>query len=64
MMTRPVLVTIFRWEKHVFGDEICSRHHFSVRNALFWRRDLFSSPFLSEKRLFLATRSVLVTIFE
>ncbi|WP_363550511.1 hypothetical protein [Caldifermentibacillus hisashii] len=33
-----------------------------MRNALFWRRDLFSSPFLSEKRMFLATRLILVTI--
>ncbi|WP_363550520.1 hypothetical protein [Caldifermentibacillus hisashii] len=34
-----------------------------MRNACFWRRDLFSSPFLSEKRLFLTTSPVLVTIF-
>ncbi|WP_152641349.1 MULTISPECIES: hypothetical protein [Bacillaceae] len=52
MATRSVLVTILRCEMLVFGDEICSRHHFSVRNALFWRRASFSSPFLSEKRFF------------
>ncbi|WP_152641915.1 hypothetical protein [Caldibacillus thermoamylovorans] len=58
------LVTILRRESFYFVDEICSRHHFSVRNALFWRRAPFSSPFLSEKRLFLATSLVFVTIFE
>ncbi|MCB7069723.1 hypothetical protein LIZ76_07035 [Caldibacillus sp. 210928-DFI.2.22] len=45
MATRLNLVTVFRWEKHVFGDETHSRHHFSVRYDHFWRRDLFSSPF-------------------
>ncbi|WP_346200483.1 hypothetical protein NSQ96_02485 [Caldifermentibacillus hisashii] len=63
MATRSVLVTILRRESFYFVDEICSRHHFSVRNALFWRRDLFSSPFLSEKRMFLATRHVFVATF-
>ncbi|MEK0285787.1 hypothetical protein [Caldifermentibacillus hisashii] len=47
----------------VFDDEPRSRHHFSVRNALFWRRDSISSPFFGENRYFLATSPVLVTIF-
>jgi hypothetical protein len=64
LAARSVLVTILRRESFYFVDEICSRHHFSVRNALFCRRAPFSSPFLSEKRLFLATRLVFVTIFE
>ncbi|WP_152032373.1 hypothetical protein [Caldibacillus thermoamylovorans] len=45
-----------------FGDETESRHHFGVKNALFWRRDRISSPFLGEKLNFLAARPVLVTI--
>ncbi|MCM3054925.1 hypothetical protein NSQ96_02490 [Caldifermentibacillus hisashii] len=63
MATRLILVTILKRESFYFGDEICSRHHFSVRNACFWRRDLFSSPFLSEKRLFLAMSLVFVATF-
>ncbi|MEN0647982.1 hypothetical protein NSQ82_02820 [Caldifermentibacillus hisashii] len=63
MTTSPVLVTIFRWEKHVFGDETRFRRHFWLKKACFWRRDLFSSPFFGGKSMFLATRSVLVTIF-
>ncbi|MCB5934902.1 hypothetical protein LJB62_08120 [Bacillus sp. DFI.2.34] len=47
----------------VFDDEPRSRHHFSVRNACFWRRAPFSSPFLGEKCLFLTTSPVLVTVF-
>ncbi|MEN0660449.1 hypothetical protein NST11_13860 [Caldifermentibacillus hisashii] len=46
----------------VFDDEPRSRHHFSVRNALFWRRDSISSPFFGENRLILTTRANLVTI--
>ncbi|MBU5343186.1 hypothetical protein [Caldifermentibacillus hisashii] len=64
MTTRLILVTVFRWEKHVFGGEICSRHHFEARKLLFCRRDLFSSPFFGEKRSFLSTSPILVTIFE
>ncbi|MDL0421020.1 hypothetical protein QPM05_13000 [Caldibacillus thermoamylovorans] len=43
--TRPVLVTVFGRKPFIFGDETCSRHRFEAKNALFWRRDLFSSPF-------------------
>ncbi|MCM3054476.1 hypothetical protein [Caldibacillus thermoamylovorans] len=45
-----------------FVDETYSRHHFAVKNARFWRRDPFSSPFSSEKRPILATRVNLVTV--
>ncbi|MEL3957493.1 hypothetical protein NST17_09835 [Caldifermentibacillus hisashii] len=44
MTTRPILVTTLRRNTHFFDDETHSRHHFEVRNAIFWRRDLFSSP--------------------
>ncbi|MEK0288934.1 hypothetical protein P5F77_00180 [Caldifermentibacillus hisashii] len=44
MATRPVLVTILGWKKLNFGGEPRSRRHFGVKNALFWRRALFSSP--------------------
>ncbi|MCB5934905.1 hypothetical protein LJB62_08135 [Bacillus sp. DFI.2.34] len=47
----------------VFDDEPRSRHRFWVRNACFWRRAPFSSPFFGEKRLFLATSPVLVANF-
>jgi hypothetical protein len=46
-----------------FGDETESRHHFGVKNALFWRRDRISSLFLGEKLNFLATSLNLVTFF-
>ncbi|MCM3055404.1 hypothetical protein [Caldibacillus thermoamylovorans] len=45
MATRPLLVTILNRKLLLFGDETYSRRHFEARNALFWRRDLFSSPF-------------------
>ncbi|MBU5341025.1 MULTISPECIES: hypothetical protein [Bacillaceae] len=45
-----------------FGDELRSRHHFAMRNAQFWRRAPFSSPFCDEKSSFLATRPILVVI--
>ncbi|WP_346208279.1 hypothetical protein NSS91_05080 [Caldifermentibacillus hisashii] len=45
-----------------FGDELRSRRRFSVRNAQFWRRAPFSSPFCDEKSSFLATRPILVVI--
>ncbi|WP_346207025.1 hypothetical protein NSS89_04470 [Caldifermentibacillus hisashii] len=45
MATRPVLVTILRRKMLVFGDETHSRHRFEVKNAQFWRRGPFSSPF-------------------
>ncbi|MED3643915.1 hypothetical protein P5F75_11020 [Caldifermentibacillus hisashii] len=63
MTTRANLVTILRWKSLIFDDEPRSRHHFSVRNALFWRRALFSLPFFGEKRSFLTTRLILVTVF-
>ncbi|WP_346200089.1 hypothetical protein NSQ96_15845 [Caldifermentibacillus hisashii] len=45
MATRPVLVVILSRETPFFGDEIHSRHLFEAENALFWRRDPFSSSF-------------------
>ncbi|WP_160289680.1 hypothetical protein [Caldibacillus thermoamylovorans] len=45
MTTRPILVTILGRKTPIFDDETCSRHHFGARNTIFWRRDLFSSPF-------------------
>ncbi|MCB5934904.1 hypothetical protein LJB62_08130 [Bacillus sp. DFI.2.34] len=33
-----------------------------MRNACFWRRAPFSSPFFGENRYFLATSPILVTI--
>ncbi|MEN0664852.1 hypothetical protein [Caldifermentibacillus hisashii] len=45
MTTNPILVAILGRETLNFGDEICSRHQFGVRNGQFWRRDWFSSPF-------------------
>ncbi|MEC5271647.1 hypothetical protein NSQ14_13735 [Caldifermentibacillus hisashii] len=44
----------------IFGEEPESRHHFPVKNALFWRRDLFSSSYLGENLDFLATSLDLV----
>ncbi|MCM3056137.1 hypothetical protein [Caldibacillus thermoamylovorans] len=63
MATRPVLVTVLRRKMHYFGDETHSRHRFEAKNALFWRRASFSSPFLVENLSILATRLVLVTVF-
>ncbi|WP_152032326.1 hypothetical protein [Caldibacillus thermoamylovorans] len=62
LATKPFLVTILSRETRFFGDETLSRRHFEPGNSLFWRRDLFSSPFLCEKVVFLATRSFLVVI--
>ncbi|MEN0658800.1 hypothetical protein NST11_05245 [Caldifermentibacillus hisashii] len=45
MATRIKLVTILRRKMLVFGDEVRSRHHFEAKNARFWRRGPFSSPF-------------------
>ncbi|WP_346200922.1 hypothetical protein NSQ96_09445 [Caldifermentibacillus hisashii] len=45
MMTGPILVTILRRKTPFFGDETNSRQHFEAKNALFWRRDPFSSSF-------------------
>ncbi|MCB5936221.1 hypothetical protein LJB62_15080 [Bacillus sp. DFI.2.34] len=63
MTTRLVLVAVLGRKKLNFGDETQSRHHFWLRNACFWRRDPFSSPFWVEKSLILATKPVLVTVF-
>jgi hypothetical protein len=62
LATRINLVTFFGRKTSYFGDETYSRHHFPVKNALFWRRDPFSSPFWSKKCPILATRINLVTI--
>ncbi|MBU5340966.1 hypothetical protein [Caldifermentibacillus hisashii] len=62
MTTRLVLVAVFRRKTLYFGDEHRSRHRFEVKNALFWRRASFSSPFWGEKHYFLTTRPILVTI--
>ncbi|MEK0290098.1 hypothetical protein P5F77_06380 [Caldifermentibacillus hisashii] len=62
MATRPLLVTILRREMLFFDDETPSRHHFGAINALFWRRNLFSSSFWGEKCSILATRPFLVAI--
>ncbi|MCB5936385.1 hypothetical protein LJB62_16005 [Bacillus sp. DFI.2.34] len=60
MATRPVLVTVFGRKPLNFGDEACSRHHFEVKNARFWRRGPFSSPFLVENLSILATSLKLI----
>ncbi|MEC5273041.1 hypothetical protein [Caldifermentibacillus hisashii] len=36
MTTKPVLVTILRWKKLIFGDETRSRHHFGLEKAQFF----------------------------
>ncbi|MCB7077515.1 hypothetical protein LI012_11895 [Caldibacillus thermoamylovorans] len=63
MATKPFLVITFARETPFFGDEAPSRHHFCPGNAIFWRRDLFSSSFLHGKPHFLATRPLLVITF-
>ncbi|WP_161522416.1 hypothetical protein [Caldibacillus thermoamylovorans] len=45
MATRPFLVATLSREMLIFDDETYSRHLFETENALFRRRDLFSSPF-------------------
>ncbi|MEK0291213.1 hypothetical protein P5F77_12155 [Caldifermentibacillus hisashii] len=62
MATRLFLVVILSRETPFFGDEPCSRRRFGVKKSCFWRRDLFSSSFLGEKVMFLATKPFLVTI--
>jgi hypothetical protein len=56
LATRLFLVVILSWKTPLFGDETSSRHLFEPENATFWRRDLFSSPFLGENLVFLAMR--------
>ncbi|WP_368985525.1 hypothetical protein NST54_13965 [Caldifermentibacillus hisashii] len=46
----------------VFDDEAYSRRRFWVKNSIFWRRGLFSSPFSGEKCSILATRPILVAV--
>ncbi|MEK0285118.1 hypothetical protein [Caldifermentibacillus hisashii] len=63
MATRPNLVVILSRETPFFGDEQpFSRRYFWAENLIFWRRDLFSSPFWGGKLDFLATRLFLVAI--
>ncbi|WP_152641934.1 hypothetical protein [Caldibacillus thermoamylovorans] len=62
MATKLVLVVVSRRETLFFDDEPSSRHHFWVKNAYFWRRALFSSPFLGGKHHFLATSPILVVV--
>ncbi|WP_160289711.1 hypothetical protein [Caldibacillus thermoamylovorans] len=45
MTTKLILVTILSRKTPFFDDETRSRHHFEAENALFRRRDSFSSPF-------------------
>ncbi|MEN0650712.1 hypothetical protein NSQ82_17175 [Caldifermentibacillus hisashii] len=45
MATKPIFVVILGRKTSSFGDEIHSRQPFEAENALFWRRDLFSSSF-------------------
>ncbi len=63
LATRLVLVTVFGRKSHIFGDETQSRRHFWSKTSYFWRRGLFSSPFLVENLIFLATKPNLVGIF-
>ncbi|MEK0285548.1 hypothetical protein [Caldifermentibacillus hisashii] len=63
MATRPFLVVILSRETSFFDDETYSRRHFEAENALFWRRDLFSSTFRGEILPFLTTKLNLVTDF-
>ncbi|MDL0421791.1 hypothetical protein QPM05_17120 [Caldibacillus thermoamylovorans] len=60
LATTPVLVVIFAPETSLFGDDTRSRRRFETENAIFWRRDPFSSSFLCGKLTFLATTPVLV----
>ncbi|MEN0658552.1 hypothetical protein NST11_03960 [Caldifermentibacillus hisashii] len=39
LATKPNLVTVLRREMLYFDDETHSRHHFEVRNIIFWRRE-------------------------
>ncbi|MED4852890.1 hypothetical protein P9386_13805, partial [Caldifermentibacillus hisashii] len=63
LATKPNLVTVLRRKMHYFGDETYSRHRFWSKTSQFWRRGLFSSPFLVENLIFLATKPNLVVIF-
>ena len=63
LVTRPVLVVILWRKTSFFGDETRSRRRFETENAIFWRRNSFSSSFLCGNLHFLATKLVLVVIF-
>ncbi len=63
LATKSVLAVILSRETPFLDDEIRSRHRFEAKNARFWRRGLFSSPFLVENLSILATSLVLVAIF-
>ncbi|MCB7070104.1 hypothetical protein LIZ76_08980, partial [Caldibacillus sp. 210928-DFI.2.22] len=63
LTTGLFLVTFLSRKMLIFGDETCSRRRFGVENSIFWRRDSFSSPFLGENLVFLATRLFLVVTF-
>ncbi|WP_368996874.1 hypothetical protein [Caldifermentibacillus hisashii] len=45
MATRPLLVVVLSRKTAFFGDETTSRRLFETENAIFWRRDHFSSSF-------------------
>ncbi|MEL3958819.1 hypothetical protein NST17_16795 [Caldifermentibacillus hisashii] len=60
LVTTPVLVVAFGRRTHFFGDETLSRRLFGTGNAIFWRRDSFSSSFLDGKPTCLATTPFLV----
>ncbi|MEL4027939.1 hypothetical protein NST89_04825 [Caldifermentibacillus hisashii] len=64
MATRPLLVVFLCRKTLYFGDETTSRRRFVPGNLTFWRRDPFSSPFLTVKPRFLATRSFLVVVLK
>ncbi|WP_346207897.1 hypothetical protein NSS91_19175 [Caldifermentibacillus hisashii] len=62
LATKSVLAVILSRETPFFDDETRSRHLFEVKNARFWRRDPFSSPFLGGNYSILTTSLVLVAI--
>ncbi|MCB7071740.1 hypothetical protein LIZ76_17700 [Caldibacillus sp. 210928-DFI.2.22] len=64
MVTTPFLVVAFGRKTHFFSDDTLSRRLFGTGNAIFWRRDPFSSSLLREKLHFLATRLNPVTILK
>ncbi|WP_152641896.1 hypothetical protein [Caldibacillus thermoamylovorans] len=56
--------SIFADSSSIFTGKLFFRRRFWAGNSFFWRRDSFSSSFLGAKLLFLATRPVLVVIFD
>ncbi|WP_152641342.1 hypothetical protein [Caldibacillus thermoamylovorans] len=62
LATSPFLVVILSRETPFFGDEPFSHRRFGVENSIFWRRAAFSSSFLGQKVMFLATSPVLVAV--